>query len=188
MSVRRKAADATTERILDAAFALLESGGPAATTISATARRAGVQRLTVYRRFADDEALMQAALERELRRDPPPDPSTWSAEPDRLERCRAALRAWFAWRGRRAALWSATASAHDAGGPVATFAAATEAARRRAVADLISHWPPAERTEPLEQVLGAVFGEGVRSALAGERCETDRAADLAVVWIEAAAY
>ena len=50
----------TRERIVDAAMALHEELGPAATTISALAERAGVQRLTVYRHFENDEALFGA--------------------------------------------------------------------------------------------------------------------------------
>ena len=187
MDRRRAAGAATTERILDAALARFEADGAAAVTVSATARDADVQRLTLYRRFADDDALIRAMLQRELRRDPPPGPSAWEAETDRLERCRAALAAWFSWRLRRSALAEA-ASAGTGRPAVREFLAALDVARRRAAEDLGSRWPAAERAGPLVQVLGAVFEDGVFAGLARHGCGPERAAALAVVWIEAAAF
>jgi AcrR family transcriptional regulator len=94
MSVRR-----TRERIVKATRALHEEVGPAATTITAVAERAGVQRLTVYRHFPDDAALV-GACSADWRADHPlPDPSGWTglAEPgERLRRALAALYRYFA--------------------------------------------------------------------------------------------
>ena len=50
----------TRERIVEAIIALHKEIGPAATTVSAVAERAGVQRLTVYRHFADERAMLKA--------------------------------------------------------------------------------------------------------------------------------
>ena len=50
----------TRQRIVDAAVALHSSVGPAATTISAIAEHAGVERLTVYRHFPDELTLLRA--------------------------------------------------------------------------------------------------------------------------------
>jgi AcrR family transcriptional regulator len=47
----------TRARIVKAAVELHEKLGPRNATISAIAKRAGVQRLTVYRHFPDDTAL-----------------------------------------------------------------------------------------------------------------------------------
>lgn len=49
-------------RIHAAALALLHSGGPAAVTIEAVAESSGVAKTTIYRRYADREDLLQAAL------------------------------------------------------------------------------------------------------------------------------
>lgn len=187
MARRREAVDGTTERILDAALARFEAAGPEAVGVSAVARDAAVQRLTLYRRFADDDALIRATLERELRRDPPPDPSAWDGEADRLERCRAALKAWFEWRRRRSALLEA-AAAGAARTSVRAFLAAVDRARRLGADDLASRWPAAERDGPLAQVLGAALDDGTLAALARQGCGPQRAADLAVIWIEAAAF
>ena len=51
---------ATRQRITDAAVDLHGSVGPARTTISAVAERAGVQRHTVYRHFPTEDDLFAA--------------------------------------------------------------------------------------------------------------------------------
>ncbi len=60
MAKRAESRDETRSRIVGAAIALHEEVGPKATTISAIADRAGVQRLTVYRHFPDDASMFQA--------------------------------------------------------------------------------------------------------------------------------
>ena len=50
----------TRQRITVAAMELHEELGPAQTSISAIAARAGVQRLTVYRHFPDELSLLRA--------------------------------------------------------------------------------------------------------------------------------
>jgi AcrR family transcriptional regulator len=60
--------DALSERILDAAYELFLSFGLRRTTVDAIAKRAGVGRPTLYRRFRDKDAIVQAVLMRESRR------------------------------------------------------------------------------------------------------------------------
>jgi AcrR family transcriptional regulator len=81
----------TRVRIVDAAVALFEEVGPARTTISAVAARAGVQRLTVYRHFPIDGSLAHAAAERHLARNPLPDMTGWFAVRDPIARLERAL-------------------------------------------------------------------------------------------------
>lgn len=83
--------------MLDAAVALYERVGPVATTISAIAELAGVQRLTVYRHFGDDGALLTAAYAHWRARHLPPDTARWRAVPDPRQRMRGALDALYAW-------------------------------------------------------------------------------------------
>jgi AcrR family transcriptional regulator len=82
---------ATRERIVEATVELHDSVGPARTTISAIAERAGVQRLTVYRHFPDERSLFEACSGHWLAHNPAPDPSTWAALDDPEERLRIAL-------------------------------------------------------------------------------------------------
>lgn len=72
----------TRARIVDAAEALHAEVGPADTTISAIAERAGVTRATVYRHFPDDESLFLACSGQWLSRQVLPDPDGWDAQDD----------------------------------------------------------------------------------------------------------
>ena len=87
----------TRLRIVDAAVALYASAGPARTTISGIAARAGVQRLTVYRHFPDDRALLRAAWERWTSEHPLPDASPWSEIDDPAARMLLALAEIYAY-------------------------------------------------------------------------------------------
>ena len=87
----------TRERILDAVVELHEEVGPADTTISAIAERAGVQRLTVYRHFPDEHALIRGCSAHWSQQHPPPDPAGWAGIEDSRERLAAALRALYAY-------------------------------------------------------------------------------------------
>ena len=49
-------------RIHAAALRLLRTGGPAAVTVEAVAESAGVAKTTIYRRYADRQVLLRAAL------------------------------------------------------------------------------------------------------------------------------
>lgn len=86
----------TRRRIVEAVVSLHEEVGPAATTISAIAERAGVQRLTVYRHFPDEEALVRACSSHWSAEHARPDPASWAGLQDPAERLRAALRALYA--------------------------------------------------------------------------------------------
>jgi AcrR family transcriptional regulator len=60
--------DATSRRILDAALDAAAASGIRHLTLDDVARRAGVGRVTVYRRFGDREGLIEALGVREARR------------------------------------------------------------------------------------------------------------------------
>jgi AcrR family transcriptional regulator len=61
-----EATDAVEERILDAAAGCLQLTGRV--PIAEVARRAGISRPTVYRRFADSDAMLRALWHREIAR------------------------------------------------------------------------------------------------------------------------
>jgi len=81
----------TRRRIVDATVALHEEVGPAKTTVAEIARRAGVQRLTVYNHFPDDGELFAACQGQFLERKPPPDFDSAFALGDPRARVNAAL-------------------------------------------------------------------------------------------------
>ena len=54
--------EATDRSINEAALSLLRERGPAAVTVEAVAAESGVAKTTIYRRYADREAVLRAAL------------------------------------------------------------------------------------------------------------------------------
>src|SRR4051794_19814848 len=69
----------TRARIVEATVALHEEVGPARTTVAEIARRAGVQRLTVYTHFPDERDLFAACSRHFMAGHVPPDPAAWAA-------------------------------------------------------------------------------------------------------------
>jgi AcrR family transcriptional regulator len=96
MKRRAELEEQTRRRITESAVALHEELGPARTSISAVAERAGVRRSTVYRHFPDEEALFGACSSHWRAANPPPDPGAWAAIEDPAERTETALRELYA--------------------------------------------------------------------------------------------
>jgi AcrR family transcriptional regulator len=94
----------TRQRIVEATVDLHGSVGPARTTISMIAERAGVQRHTVYAHFPDERSLNMACSGLVHERDPLPDADPWRTIEDRRERLRAGLTAIYGWYERHAEL------------------------------------------------------------------------------------
>src|SRR5262245_27188410 len=97
---KRKRAESeaeTRERIAAAAAELHGTLGPARTTVSAVAERAGVQRATLYRHFPDEPALFAACSAHWAAANPPPDPTPWTEIDDPDRRLRAALADLYRW-------------------------------------------------------------------------------------------
>jgi AcrR family transcriptional regulator len=94
----------TRQRIVEAAVDLHRTVGPAQTTISMVAERAGVQRHTFYAHFPDERGLYLACSGLSLERDPLPDAAPWREIADRSERLRVGLTAIYGWYERNADL------------------------------------------------------------------------------------
>ncbi len=94
----------TRQRIVEATVELHGSVGPAQTTISSIAELAGVQRLTVYRHFPDDQSLFRACSGHWAALHPRPDPSRWASMTDPTERLRIALHELYAYYGETEAM------------------------------------------------------------------------------------
>jgi AcrR family transcriptional regulator len=92
----------TRRRIVEATVDLHSSVGPALTTLSMIAERAGVQRHTLYAHFPDERSLHLACSGLAFERDPPPDAAPWRSIEDRRERLRAGLTAVYGWFERNA--------------------------------------------------------------------------------------
>jgi AcrR family transcriptional regulator len=90
----------TRRRITEAAVDLHGTVGPARTTMSAVAERAGVERHTVYRHFPTEAELFGACSAHYFIANPLPDPEPWCAIADPGERLVRALDEMYAFYER----------------------------------------------------------------------------------------
>ncbi|MCU1676667.1 MAG: TetR/AcrR family transcriptional regulator [Frankiales bacterium] len=97
MRARQDSVEETRRRITEATMRLHERVGPAATTVAAIAEAAGVTRLTVYRHFPDDEALVAACSAHWRALHPRPDVAAWAHVDDPVRRLRLALAETYEW-------------------------------------------------------------------------------------------
>jgi AcrR family transcriptional regulator len=94
----------TRQRIVQAALELHGDVGPALTTFSMVAERAGVQRHTLYAHFSDEMSLLRACSAHHLAIAPPPEAAPWAAIADRREQLRAAFGEIYAYYERNAGI------------------------------------------------------------------------------------
>lgn len=87
----------TRLKIVEAAVDLHGTVGPANTSLSMVAERAGVQRNTLYAHFPDLRSLQMACSGLSLERSPPPDAADWLDVTERSGRLRHGLKAVYAW-------------------------------------------------------------------------------------------
>jgi AcrR family transcriptional regulator len=106
MTRRAELEEQTRRRITESTVALHEELGPARTSISAIAERAGVRRSTVYRHFPDEDTLFAACSSHWRAANPPPNPRAWAAIEDPATRTEAALRDLYAFYGRTQAMYA----------------------------------------------------------------------------------
>jgi AcrR family transcriptional regulator len=106
--LKKRAADMaeTKRRITEAAVELHGTVGPARTTVSAVAKRAGVQRHTVYRYFPTESELIAACSAHFWAENPWPDIETWSKVPDPAERLERGLDELYAYYERTAPMYN----------------------------------------------------------------------------------
>ena len=97
LKARAESQQATRARIAAAAASLHEEVGIARTTVADIARRAGVQRVTVYNHFPDLTVLLPACTAHWLTEHPLPDLAPAFALEDPSLRLRTALTALYGW-------------------------------------------------------------------------------------------
>ena len=97
LKARAEGQNRTRERIVRATMELHKEVGPAKTTVAEIARRADVQRLTVYNHFPDDVELFRACQGHWMGLHPLPDFSPALALDDPAERVRGVLLGYYRW-------------------------------------------------------------------------------------------
>lgn len=188
MGRRAEQVEETRQRIVAAAVDLHTTIGPAHTTVSELAERAGVSRLTVYRHFPEEEALFQACLGHWSARHPWPDPAAWWDNEDPGTRAREALAELYGWYGEHGDellpiyrdLPAAPRSAQEA---------VDEFDRRMAEALVVDREVPEQRRPRLRAAAVHVVRLWTWHSLAVEQGLGDQqAAELAAGMLEAAAH
>jgi AcrR family transcriptional regulator len=177
----------TRARITAAALELHRELGPAYTTVAEIARRAGVERLTVYKHFPDELSLFGACQAHWLAEAPPPDPGVHAriADPDaRLEAVLLDLYAWY--RARQEMLRHVTRDAEVLPALAETLAPQREAMARAVELLLRGRGLRGRRRDRAVAALRLVLGFRTWDALAGGGMDDAEAAALAVAMVAAA--
>lgn len=103
---RAKEMAETHRRITEAAIELHGTVGPSRTTLSAVAKRAGVERRTLYRHFPNEADLFAACSTHYFTTNPWPDLASWRANRDPNERLEQALDELYAYYERTEGMFS----------------------------------------------------------------------------------
>ena len=173
---RAERQDETRQKIIEAAISLHQAKGLAATSMSDIAERAKVGRVTVYRHFPDEAALVSACSGQYFERHPFPDPETWRSIKNATERLRHALRETYAYHRETDPMLSSVydeARNHPLMVPY-------HAHWQRAANVLVSAWPAKGRQETMLQAafVLALGYETWRTLVRNQDLTDDQAVEL----------
>lgn len=179
----------TRRRITEAAVHLHGTVGPARTTVSAIAERAGVQRHTVYRHFPTDEALFGACSAHYNDANPWPDVGAWRAIGDPRRRLARALDELYAYYERTEPMLTNVLRDLELVAAIRPSLAPFEGFRIEATEALAAGWGARGRRR---RVLVAALGHALdfqtwRSLTAGDEIDRAEAVELVGALVEAAA-
>lgn len=179
----------TRQRITVAAVELHGTIGPARTTLSAVAERAGVQRHTLYRHFPDEAALFGACSAHFLAANPLPDLEPWRAIGDPRRRLARALDELYAYYERTEPMFSNVLRDVELVDALRPTIVPLQGFLAEAAEILASGWPTTDRRR---RVLVAAVNHAIdfhmwRSLVAGDRITRTEAVGLVTALVEAAA-
>jgi AcrR family transcriptional regulator len=178
----------TRRRITDAAIELHGTIGPSRTSLSAVARRAGVERRTLYRHFPTQADLFAACSTHYFTAHPWPDLESWRAIRDPQQRLQRALDELFAYYERTEPMLSNVLRDTELVEPARDAMAPLHEYLDEAADVLVSGRPArGRRRELLEGALRHALGFSTWHSLATNGIERSDAAKLATALVEAAA-
>ena len=172
----------TRQRIVDALVALHGEIGPARTSISAVAERAGVQRLTIYRHFADETAMLEACSAHYATLVPPPDATRWEHINDPAKRLRSALLSFYDYYARGEPMLTQVLRDAPEMPALTAILKPWNALMSAVKSELSEAWTaPHDR----QRMLGALIGHALRfetwvSPVRAEQLQAEEAAELIV--------
>jgi len=174
----------TRRRIVRAVRDLHEEVGPSSTTISGIAQRAGVQRLTVYRHFPDQRALIAACSSDWSGDHPFPASALWSGIQDPRKRLETALTELYAYFRGGAPMLEQVLRDEGQVPELAEVMAPWWDGMREMAGGLAAGWGTGQDDQ---RRLRAAVGHALRfetwRSLASEGLEDPEAADMMVRWI-----
>jgi AcrR family transcriptional regulator len=138
---RAENVEETRRKIVEAAVELHGTVGPARTTVSAIAERAGVQRQTYYRHFPEERDLFRACSGLWEERHPPPDVAGLGEIADGRERLRAGLTGLYSFYGEGEQMLANVvrdAAVHDVTAETARMRGAAMEELRQALAEVVA--------------------------------------------------
>lgn len=180
---------ATRLRITEAAIGLHGTVGPARTTLSAIAKRAGVQRHTVYRHFPTDADLFGACSAHYSTANPWPDLEPWFTISDPHQRLAQALDELYAYYERTEPMFSNVLRDAELVDAVRPTLVPLQAYMAEAVEILAAGWSARGRRR---HVLAAALRHAIdfrtwRSLAADKHITRTEAVELVTALVEAAA-
>lgn len=174
----------TRQRIVEALVQLHEELGPAHTSISAIAERAGVERLTVYRHFPDEQAMYNACFTLYRERHPPPSTALWQDIDQPRQRTRKALTEIYSYFSTTRNMYRAAyRDLEDV--PVLEGIMQQLESYLRAIADDLNHcWQPSVAKPALRDTLYHCVKFSTWQSLHEEKIKQHDIVDLVLSWIE----
>jgi AcrR family transcriptional regulator len=178
---RAEAEEATRLRIVSALMELHEEIGPARTTVSAVAERAGVERVTVYRHFPDEPSMLRACSAHWSSLHPPPAIDVEGDEP--LSVCRRAVLRLYRWYRENEAMLTRVNRDAESMPVVAELIAPFAVWLDRLAADLDRNWRTrsSRRAATIRHALDFSTWRSLDRIAGSDR----RAAALVSKWLEA---
>jgi AcrR family transcriptional regulator len=175
-SVRAEKQRETRQRIVDAAIELHGTIGPGPTTMSAVAERAGVQRNTLYRHFADERSLVFACSSHWASQHPVPTPEGWDEIADTVARVRHGLRSIYGYFEETEAMMALVLRDAEVSVPVADALKLWLAAFEPAREALLRAWPSRARRKRAAALVDVALSFRTWQTLVRDRGLSSRAA------------
>ena len=175
----------TRERIVEALMQLHQELGPRHTTVSAVAKRAGVQRLTVYRHFDGEAEMFAACSGRYLQLNPPPHAGLWAQETGPARRTRRGLEAIYSFFNRTAPMLEKVYRDREDCDGLQAVMQQVDAHFRSLADDLASAWPGAKAHSRYAAILRHVTRFATWQSLGAEGLNDREKIALILEWLEA---
>lgn len=177
----------TRDRIVDAMMHLHEELGPSRTTVSAIAKRAGVERLTVYRHFDDEAEMFAACSGRYLQLNPPPQQGLWAGETGHVRRTSRGLEEIYSFFSRTAPMLEKVYRDLEECEGLEAVMQQIDAHFRGLADDLASAWPGAKVNSRYSVILRHACRFATWQSLGLEGLNDREKAALILEWLQAGA-